>query len=139
MQTCSTLGQIYPDVGVSAMLRNQWTDAAFEFAALNDRKPVTEQDDIVVLAAPDPMGADAAIRITQGEGGREAGRECPCAPSITASAIPVRYGMLRWLNLAAFQSPSCHRGTAERSSYLHWTIRAAMSLKSCPLTAQPGQ
>ncbi|KAI3430548.1 hypothetical protein D9Q98_005141 [Chlorella vulgaris] len=57
---------IYPDVGVSAMLRNQWTDAAFEFAALNDRKPVTEQDDIVVLAAPDPMGADAAIRITRG-------------------------------------------------------------------------
>lgn len=47
--------QVYPDVGVSAMLKNQWTDAAFSFASLNDRKPVQPEDDIVVLAAPDPQ------------------------------------------------------------------------------------
>ncbi len=29
--------QVYPDVGVAAMLKNQWTDATFGFASLNDR------------------------------------------------------------------------------------------------------
>lgn len=57
---------VYPDVGVAAMLKNQWTDAPFGFASLNDRRPVAEGDDIVVLAAPDPPGADDAIRISQG-------------------------------------------------------------------------
>ena len=47
--------QVYPDMGVSAMLKNQWTDAAFGFASLNDRKPAAEDDDIVVVAAPDPQ------------------------------------------------------------------------------------
>ncbi|KAL4422848.1 hypothetical protein ABPG75_009045 [Micractinium tetrahymenae] len=61
---------VYPDVGVAAMLKNQWTDAPFGFASLNDRRPVSEDDDIVVLAAPDPPGADDAIRISErlGEG-----------------------------------------------------------------------
>lgn len=57
---------VYPDVGVSAMLKNQWTDATFAFASLNDRRPVAAEDDVVVLAAPDPQGADDAIRISQG-------------------------------------------------------------------------
>lgn len=59
---------VYPDVGVAAMLKNQWTDAPFGFASLNDRRPVAADDDIVVLAAPDPPGADDAIRISQGLG-----------------------------------------------------------------------
>lgn len=58
--------QVYPDVGVAAMLKNQWTDAPFGFASLNDRRPVAADDDIVVLAAPDPPGADDAMRISQG-------------------------------------------------------------------------
>ncbi|KAL4448843.1 hypothetical protein ABPG77_007560 [Micractinium sp. CCAP 211/92] len=59
---------VYPDVGVAAMLKNQWTDAPFGFASLNDRRPVAADDDIVVLAAPDPPGADDAMRISQGLG-----------------------------------------------------------------------
>jgi hypothetical protein len=59
------LPQVYPDAGVSAMLKNQWADAAFNFASLNDRRPVADDDDIVVLAAPDPPGADDAIHISQ--------------------------------------------------------------------------
>lgn len=37
--TCIPFGcpQVYPDVGVAAMLKNQWTDATFGFASLNDR------------------------------------------------------------------------------------------------------
>jgi len=38
------------------MLKNQWPDAGFRFASLSDRKPVSEDDDLIVLAAPDPQG-----------------------------------------------------------------------------------
>lgn len=48
--------QIYPDMGVAAMLKNQWQDAEFAFASLSDRSPVSEDDDLIVLAAPDPQG-----------------------------------------------------------------------------------
>ena len=48
--------QIYPDMGVAAMLKNQWQDAGFRFASLSDRNPVSEDDDLIVLAAPDPQG-----------------------------------------------------------------------------------
>ena len=37
------------------MLKNQWPDVPFNFASLSDRKPVSEEDDLVVLAAPDPQ------------------------------------------------------------------------------------
>ncbi|KAL3143325.1 hypothetical protein ABBQ38_002162 [Trebouxia sp. C0009 RCD-2024] len=55
---------IYPDMGVAAMLKNQWQDADFAFASLSDRSPVSEDDDLVVLAAPDPQGLDAVKRAT---------------------------------------------------------------------------
>ena len=60
------LPQVYPDVGVSAMLKNQWTDAAFGFSSLNDRRPGREGDDIIVIAAPDPPGASDVMRISEG-------------------------------------------------------------------------
>lgn len=67
--------QVYPDVGVSAMLKNQWEDATFGFSSLNDRVPVEPTDDIIVLAAPDPQGADDAIRISQSKPGMGLGLE----------------------------------------------------------------
>ena len=40
------------------MLKNQWgPDVAFQIAAVNDREPVAEDDELVVLAAPDPQSA----------------------------------------------------------------------------------
>lgn len=52
------LGQLYPDIGVASMLQNQWgPDVAFQIAAVNDREPVAEDDELVVLAAPDPQSA----------------------------------------------------------------------------------
>ena len=54
-QHCTTMLQVYPDMGVAAMLKNQWPDVPFNFASLSDRKPVSEEDDLVVLAAPDPQ------------------------------------------------------------------------------------
>lgn len=57
-----TSPQIYPDMGVTAMLKNQWPDATFAFASLNDRRPVAADDAIVVMAAPDPPGARGARR-----------------------------------------------------------------------------
>ena len=43
-------------MGVAAMLKNQWTDMTFSVASLADRKPVSEGDDLVIVAAPDPQG-----------------------------------------------------------------------------------
>ena len=55
---------IYPDAGVAAMLRNQWTDATFSVASLNDRKPVDPEDELVVMAAPDPPSLDDIVKIS---------------------------------------------------------------------------
>jgi hypothetical protein len=55
---------IYPDAGVAAMLRNQWSDASFSVASLNDRKPVDEEDELVVMAAPDPPSLDDIVKIS---------------------------------------------------------------------------
>ncbi|KAK9905597.1 hypothetical protein WJX75_002721 [Coccomyxa subellipsoidea] len=55
---------LYPDMGVAAMLRNQWTDRDFEIAAISERSAVVEEDDLVVIAAVDPQGLNEAKRIT---------------------------------------------------------------------------
>ncbi|CAM6104766.1 unnamed protein product [Calypogeia fissa] len=47
------LKAIFPDAGVAAMLKFQWKDAAFTFASLSDRKPVSIDDEVVVLVQPD--------------------------------------------------------------------------------------
>lgn len=58
MSEASVLVQLYPDIGVASMLKNQWgPDVAFQIAAVNDREPVAEDDELVVLAAPDPQSA----------------------------------------------------------------------------------
>lgn len=47
---------LYPDMGVAAMLQNMWgEEAGFAIASVNDRKPLTDEDELVVFAAPDPM------------------------------------------------------------------------------------
>ena len=43
-------------MGVAAMLKNSWTDCPYKIASLIDRKPVSEDDNIIVIAAPDPLG-----------------------------------------------------------------------------------
>jgi len=54
---------IYPDMGVVAMLQNQWPDINFKMSSLNDRRPVEAEDDLIVLATPDPQGLDDCYRI----------------------------------------------------------------------------
>lgn len=38
------------------MLKNTWTDSPHKIASLIDRQPIEEADDIIVIAAPDPLG-----------------------------------------------------------------------------------
>jgi len=59
---------IYPDAGVAAMLRNQWSDAEFSISSLNDRKPVEEDDELIVMAAPDPPSLNSIMKISNGLG-----------------------------------------------------------------------
>ena len=78
---------LYPDMGVVAMLRNEWSDRTFEISALSDRNPVrlpspvsaapatTEVgssssapgtgDGLVMMAAPDPTCLEDVMRVTR--------------------------------------------------------------------------
>ena len=48
--------QLYPDMGVAAMLRNEWKDCSFGIAALNERGALADEDEVLILAAADPQG-----------------------------------------------------------------------------------
>jgi len=73
---------LYPDAGVAAMLKSQWTKTgegektlAFEVAAITDRQPARAGvDDVVVLAAPDPQSLAAAVKAA--DAARDAGIPC---------------------------------------------------------------
>ena len=48
--------QLYPDMGVAAMLRNEWQDCKFGIAAINERNACTAEDEVLIIAAADPQG-----------------------------------------------------------------------------------
>nr|XP_016464974.1 PREDICTED: uncharacterized protein LOC107787873 [Nicotiana tabacum] len=50
---CQRVKAIFPDAGAAALLKYQWKDATFGFSSLGDRKPVTREDEIVVMVVPD--------------------------------------------------------------------------------------
>ena len=60
--------QLYPDVGVAAMLRNEWKDATFEIGAVSDKTAVGEGDDLVIIAAVDPQGMPSNVQAVQVHG-----------------------------------------------------------------------
>jgi len=47
------LKAIFPDAGAAALLKHWWKDANFSFASLSDRKPVEDEDEIIIMIAPD--------------------------------------------------------------------------------------
>lgn len=53
---------VYPDAGVAAMLAHQWGDRTFAIDSLNARRPVSADDDLVVICCPDPFGAEECQR-----------------------------------------------------------------------------
>jgi Domain of unknown function (DUF1995) len=57
--------QIFPDIGVAAYLQNSWPDPAFTLKSLNDKKPVTGEEDLVIVASPDPTGAQDCVRVSK--------------------------------------------------------------------------
>ncbi|KAK4795377.1 hypothetical protein SAY86_013371 [Trapa natans] len=50
---CQRIKAIFPDAGAAALLKYKWKDAAFGFASLSDRKPVENEDEVVVMVVPD--------------------------------------------------------------------------------------
>lgn len=50
---CQKVKAVFPDAGAAALLKYQWKDAAFGFSSLGDRKPVSPEDEIVVMVVPD--------------------------------------------------------------------------------------
>ncbi|KAK7391995.1 hypothetical protein VNO78_20421 [Psophocarpus tetragonolobus] len=54
---------IFPDAGAAALLKYKWQDALFSFASLSDRKPVENDDEIVVMIVPDYQMLEYVQRI----------------------------------------------------------------------------
>ncbi|CAO2836682.1 unnamed protein product [Amaranthus hypochondriacus] len=50
---CQKVKAIFPDTGAAALLKYKWKDAVFGFSSLSDRKPVEDEDEIVVMVVPD--------------------------------------------------------------------------------------
>ena len=55
--------QLFPDMGVSVMLENLWSDANFDIGCLNSRSIVVAENEVVVVVAPDPPGFEDCRRI----------------------------------------------------------------------------
>jgi len=54
---------IFPDAGVAAFVKYQWKDVPYTFGSLNDRRPVSNDDEVVVLLTPDHQGLPDVERI----------------------------------------------------------------------------
>ncbi|GBF95285.1 hypothetical protein Rsub_08316 [Raphidocelis subcapitata] len=68
---------VYPDAGVAAMLSHQWQDRAFTIDSLNSRRPVQAGDELIIVACPDPPGAEDCLRTIAEQDEREGIPERP--------------------------------------------------------------
>lgn len=50
-------------MGVAAMLANQWEDKTFAIGSLNDRVMSEPEDELIIVAAPDPPGLQDCQRL----------------------------------------------------------------------------
>ena len=56
--------QLFPDIGVAAYLRNAWgDDLPFRIRCINDRKPLYEDEELVIVASPDPQSVAECMKI----------------------------------------------------------------------------
>ncbi|KAH9560201.1 hypothetical protein CY35_06G094400 [Sphagnum magellanicum] len=57
------LKAIFPDAGSAALVKYQWEGAPFSFGSLNDRRPISNDDDVVILILPDHESLSAVENI----------------------------------------------------------------------------
>ena len=55
--------QVFPDIGVAAYLQNNWHEPGFAIRSLSDKKPVLGNEDLVIVASPDPTGAQDCMKL----------------------------------------------------------------------------
>lgn len=70
---------IFPDAGVAAYVKYQWKDVPYTFGSLNDRRPVSNDDEVVVLLTPDHQGLPDVERINAALAGDD---DTPARPMI---------------------------------------------------------
>lgn len=57
---------MFPDLGAAAYLKDTWGEAApFRITSLDDREPVSGEEDLVIVVAADPQGADDCVRLNR--------------------------------------------------------------------------
>ena len=122
--------QLYPDIGVASMLRNQWgPGVAFQIAAVNDRQPVAEDDELVVLAAPDPQSPPHAARSRVCAGPGRRGYAAVVAPSPPGGQLHAASGVHFDLQHA---SSACARCFAWRQLHAASGVRHDLHMRVQP-------
>ncbi|RWR95632.1 hypothetical protein CKAN_02498500 [Cinnamomum micranthum f. kanehirae] len=61
--TFQRIKAVFPDAGAAALLKYRWKDATFGFSSLSDRKPVDNEDELVVMVVPDYQMLEYVERI----------------------------------------------------------------------------
>lgn len=56
---------LFPDMGVTAMLRSLWSDATFEISTLRSKTPVMKEGEVIVIAAPDPLSLEDCRKVVR--------------------------------------------------------------------------
>ncbi|KAJ9505336.1 hypothetical protein QJQ45_021834 [Haematococcus lacustris] len=62
---------VYPDAGVAALLAHQWSAANESAEEEPVARPITPEDELVVLTCPDPPGAEDALKTIRQVGEQE--------------------------------------------------------------------
>ncbi|KAI8476005.1 MAG: hypothetical protein J3K34DRAFT_516919 [Monoraphidium minutum] len=73
---------VYPDAGVAAMLSYQWQDRTFKIDSLNARRPVESGDELIIIACPDPPGAEDCRKAVRQVGEQDEQTGIPDRPII---------------------------------------------------------
>lgn len=60
-----TFKALFPDMGVTAMLRSLWSDATFEIGTLRSKTRVMKDEEIIVIAAPDPLSLEDCRKVVR--------------------------------------------------------------------------
>lgn len=113
---------VYPDAGVAAMLAHNWADRTFAIDSLNARRPVSAEDDLIVICCPDPFGAEECQRTV-----RQVSEQDEKAGVMDRPVVLFNQRLSRWVTAPATSSRrGVGLGTAKFGALLpHWNVAAA--------------
>jgi hypothetical protein len=119
---------VYPDAGVAAMLAHNWQDRTFAIDSLNARRPVSADDDLIVICCPDPFGAEECQRTV-----RQVSEQDEKAGVMDRPVVLFNQRLSRWVTTPVALRRS-GGGIAQRWT---WSIAPLACSSSWETSAQP--